>query len=71
MQDHERRIAELQEEARLIRAWLRDVTEKKQARLRDIAAEIEALQAGITESEGGCSESQATVAQSLVTEETE
>ena len=38
-------VEELEREARLIRAWIRQVTAKKQARLRAIGARLVALSA--------------------------
>ena len=51
-------IEELRREARLLRAWIRDVTVRKQARLREIEAEIkrrtvEGTGKGRSETEGG------------------
>jgi hypothetical protein len=37
------RIEELKRERRVIRAWIRDVTEQKQGRLEQIQAELRAL----------------------------
>lgn len=42
----ERKTAEtLRREARVLTAWIRDVTAPKQARLRQIRAELEAMRA--------------------------
>ena len=37
---HEQTLEELRREARLLRAWLRDIRSPKHARLRQITAEI-------------------------------
>ena len=42
----ERTIEELKREARVIRAWIRDISAEKQVRLREIRAELRRLGAG-------------------------